>query len=102
MKVPSPLGKSRYTHDCKWCVYLGPYIHSRWVKGHPPEPVTSYDLYYCPKGDNPEIASSVIARFSDDGPDYISGNVFSYMEHNVLFEARKRAEALGIEVPEDG
>ena len=41
-----------YQHDCDCCRFLGVY------KGH--------DLYHC------EDQDTFIARYSDDGPDYIS------------------------------
>jgi hypothetical protein len=44
-----------YKHDCTNCTFLGQF--------------EEYDLYYCPQGNIP----TVIARFSDDGPDYTSG-----------------------------
>lgn len=44
----------RYQHDCTACTYLGQ--------------VEEYDLYYCPQGKVP----TVIARFGDEGGDYIS------------------------------
>ena len=47
----------RYTHDCDCCVYLGNHDH--------------YDLYFC--GSEP----TVIARYGNDGQEYISGLVFA-------------------------
>lgn len=44
-----------YTHDCDKCVFLGSYDEK--------------DMYYCPQ----EGLDTVIARFSDEGSDYISG-----------------------------
>ena len=46
----------RYTHSCSKCTFLGQY--------------NEYDLYHCIQvGGMP----TVIARYSDDGPDYMSG-----------------------------
>lgn len=50
----------RYDHDCESCVFLGPY--------------QQFDLYYC--GDLGRL-STVIARWSSDGPDYASGMCFA-------------------------
>lgn len=49
--------KPRYEHDCATCTFLG-------RDG-------SADLYFCPNG------PTVIARFSNDGSDYVSGLVFA-------------------------
>ena len=63
-KSPSEENYARYVHDCQLCVYLGR--------------VTRYDLYYCA-----QISTSrrgrvtknptLVARYGDNGPDYISG-----------------------------
>lgn len=47
----------RYTHDCDACKFLGQHAE--------------YDIYWCV---NPRYRNldSVLARYSDDGPDYIS------------------------------
>lgn len=46
-----------YIHDCRCCTYLGKH--------------NGMDLYYCPQGGFP----TVIARYGNDGPDYLSGMV---------------------------
>lgn len=46
----------RYTHDCGECEFLGQY--------------KEYDLYYCEK------EPTVIARYGNDGPEYMSGISF--------------------------
>jgi hypothetical protein len=51
-----PLKAPRYKHDCHECIYLGQ--------------DKEYDLYFCPQlGTTP----TVVARFSSNGPDYMSG-----------------------------
>lgn len=45
-----------YKHDCAKCTYLGEYEHEKDGR--------TYDLYSC--------FSSLIARYSDNPPDYIS------------------------------
>ena len=49
------LNTPRYRHDCDVCKFLGIF--------------KDYDLYFCPQGGEP----TVIARYSSDGPDYLSG-----------------------------
>ena len=57
-------GIVRYTHDCKLCVYLGQY--------------GKYDMYFCEQRSTSRYGRTVrsptlVARYSDYGPDYISG-----------------------------
>ena len=52
----------QYKHDCDKCKFLGLYYQS---------PKRRYDLYICVHGNN----SSIIARFSADGPDYWSADL---------------------------
>jgi hypothetical protein len=67
----------RYAHDCKNCKPLGEY--------------SDVDLYFCDQdGNNP----TVLARFSDHGPDYISGLTFA-PTNLALNEAKKRAIEIG-------
>lgn len=47
----------RHKHDCERCVFLGSY--------------ENFDLYVCPASG--ERISTVVARYGDDGPDYVSG-----------------------------
>lgn len=47
---------------------------------------------------------TLIARWSSDGPDYSSGLCFGWIDdrpHSPLVEARRRAEALGLDVRRD-
>jgi hypothetical protein len=54
----------RYIHDCDNCVFLGTYY--------------SYDLYCCVsnieynKRNDEDIPSTIVVRYSNDGPDYSS------------------------------
>lgn len=69
----------KYKHDCARCRFLGHHDNA--------------DLYYCPA----EISGpTVIARFSDDGPNYQSGIYFAYGMNPLLTEARRRAVAQGL------
>ena len=69
----------QYQHDCDTCTFLGQY--------------KNYDLYFCPQRGLP----TVIARWSDNGPDYTSGMVFAKNgTSKPLVEALKRANKMGI------
>lgn len=72
----------RFQHNCKGCTFLGPYKSEAFM-GEPP---TDYDLYFCLQGGN---MPTVMARFSDNEPDYASG---LYSNLPWLKEAKKRAE----------
>lgn len=72
--IPTPL----YKHDCNECVYLGSY--------------KKVDLYFCNQWGE---LKTVIARYSDDGPDYTSGlELVSRNEY--LAEAKRRAIEKGL------
>lgn len=72
LNPPQPLPeKPRYQHDCQVCVFLGHYDGS--------------DLYFCPQ----HGIKTVIARFSDLGPDYASG--LPAIRNRFLQEAELRA-----------
>lgn len=45
----------QYEHDCEKCVYLSDY--------------GDYDLYWCPQD---PVGETVLARFGNEGPDYVS------------------------------
>lgn len=82
----------KFQHDCDHCVFLGRHTIDS----------IEYDLYVCPKR-NTNIISTLIARYSDDGPDYYSGLIFAIEFKNgfisrtgeVLYEALKRAQEKG-------
>jgi hypothetical protein len=67
----------RYEHDCDHCKALGEFQEA--------------DLYFCEQGG---VEPTVIARYSDDGPDYSSGMVFASV-HPALGEAKRRAIEAG-------
>ena len=48
----------KYQHDCDHCEYLGTYLE--------------HDVYICQNSGSP---GSIIARYGDDGPNYISFRV---------------------------
>jgi len=71
----------RYQHDCTSCIFLGQY--------------NEFDLYFC--GTQMVGGSTVIARFSDYGPDYQSGLIFGQQRIiPELTEAYDRAVARGL------
>lgn len=77
---PTPL----FDHDCDHCMFLGTY------NGYA-------DLYWCMQmGNRPTL----IARFSDDGPDYVSGIVFRRTSPE-LAKAYVLALARGLDVREE-
>lgn len=75
---------ARYEHDgCDGCVFLG---GMEAVEGLRP----ALDLWFCPQGGS---LPTVIARFSDDPPDYESG---IHGNSEPLIEARRRARERGL------
>jgi hypothetical protein len=69
--------KPAFTHDCDCCKFLGTY--------------KKHDLYFCAQD---HIFPTLIARYSDDGPDYMSGLSFAKVSP-MLGEAASRALAQG-------
>jgi hypothetical protein len=59
--VDTPL----YEHDCEGCVYLGRFDDDTYHE-------RELDLYFC----GSQWGSTVVARYSDSGPDYHSGLEF--------------------------
>jgi hypothetical protein len=59
MKKLPDTGNPKFDHDCEVCTFLGTY--------------EKHDLYHCKQA----TGSTVIARHSSDGPDYVSGMVFA-------------------------
>lgn len=65
--------EKRFKHDCDICVFLGQF--------------NEYDLYFCDAG-----FATVIARYGDDGPEYMSGMTFARNKECMpLYEAKQRA-----------
>lgn len=84
--------KPRYLHDCDDCVFLGQF--------------KEYDLYVHPdyEADTSRYIKTVIARYSDDEPEYLSGAIYAHAtlktvwlskESFILYEAWLRAVRLG-------
>lgn len=74
----------QHQHDCDRCQFLGRFEFDGPLSDGTTEHFKS-DLYVCPEQ---VLGPSLIGRFSDDGPDYVS----SPMEIVVQHEARMRAE----------
>ena len=74
-------------HTCLSCRFLGRHGEC--------------DLYYCPQGGFP----TVLARWSNQGPDYLSGWSFGKMSRydfsNHMGEAYRRAVKLGLPAGKD-
>lgn len=68
----------RYTHDCGRCVFLGEH--------------GEYDLYF--HEGTPPVLTTVIARYGNEGGNYMSGLAFAGRIPE-LAEARRRAIARG-------
>lgn len=78
-----------FIHDCDACVSLGTLETTgddTWWGGLGP-----FDLYACPQGGYP----TVVARFGNEGPDYLSG-LNPSTEHPALREATGRAVVAGL------
>lgn len=67
----------RYQHDCERCQFLGQHNEA--------------DLYFC---ERVGFGPTVIARYGDEGLDYISGLVMA-QHYADLAEAKRRAEREG-------
>lgn len=71
----------KYIHDCHSCVYLGE--------------SDGADLYYCAQRQG---FPTVVARYSSDGSDYISGAALANMGFQPLATAKEIALARGFKV----
>jgi hypothetical protein len=58
-RLTTPNNRTIYRHDCNRCRYLGAF--------------RAHDLYYCTAQEKHLGMPTVIARFGNDGPDYVSG-----------------------------
>ena len=74
---PTKRDTPRYTHDCTNCTFLGQH--------------KEFDLYVCAVGKN---ITTVIARYSSDGPDYVSGLSFAVNYRMGMFKRSKDISAL--------
>jgi hypothetical protein len=70
--------KPQFQHDCPRCTFLGAFNH--------------HDLYHCTQGGG---HPTVIARYGDDGWDYLSGLPFTARSVE-LMEAERRARERGL------
>lgn len=71
-----PESTPQFEHDCDSCTYLGQF--------------EGYDLYFCQQGTLP----TVIARFGNDGHEYLSGMPVAY--HPPLSVAKHLAILMGL------
>lgn len=77
-------GTPMFAHDCESCIFLG----GGSLEG---DREVWYDYYYCGQGGRP----TVIARYSSDGPDYLSG-MDNVPTTPPLQEAYRRAKNAGL------
>lgn len=86
--------KPKWEHDCDSCVFLG-----NTIGGH-----HTVDLYYHASTEHDYV--SVIARYSDDGPDYSStdlsharpsGHAELWAAKSLYLELKESNKALGLE-----
>lgn len=71
--------KPRYEHNCDVCTFLGTH--------------EEYDLYFCPQSGMP----TVIARYGNEGANYMSGLSFAQPDVNkILYEAKLLAVKQGL------
>lgn len=81
----------RFAHHCEACRFLGPYETQDPADDLKPY----YDLYFCEQGKQP----TVIARYGEGPPEYLSGIHFALIRIafvKPLREALERAIARGI------
>lgn len=101
--------KPVFEHDCERCVFLGtvqrPAKYGPGRREHgpdDPEATAPFDLYFCPG------EPTIIARWSSDGPDYMSGICFGVSalvegrEGYPLRDAFERARERGLDMGEQG
>jgi len=94
--------KPQFQHDCDKCDFLGRVVHTTALHPDFMPPDEDYaelfalgtakvvDLYLCKKG-----SWTVIARYSDDGPDYVSGLQFADGNPDLKI-AKRMAQAKGL------
>lgn len=72
------LGAPKWKHDCDKCRFLGQTIGGRHIS----------DLYVCDTS-GPDMSPTLIARYGDDGPEYLSmdSNYAHANGHSELFVA---------------
>jgi hypothetical protein len=91
-----------FQHDCDRCTYLGS-IDLREEQGlderaqrYADAYQGKYDLYHCDQGGP---GPTLIARYGDDGPEYMSGIVFAKPDMNYpLYRALEIAKEKGLDV----
>ena len=73
----------KYKHDCDECIYLYTTDKDDYDTG------SIYDVYFCEQGGIP----TVIARYGNDGSEYMSGLGFNF---HVLKDAEEFAKNVGL------
>jgi len=70
----------KFKHNCNRCVYLKTTEHLG----------ETFDLYVCPYEEDEKSISTVVARYDNDGPEYISGVLLA------KYPDRNRADVLAL------
>lgn len=86
--------KKHFKHDCETCIFLGEFLfRDNFTRGVDPLIIRAADLYVCSQDG---LSPTVIARFSDETLNYISGIMLHDrhgFHHMALREAELRAFA---------
>jgi hypothetical protein len=85
------MDKPLFDHDCSNCQYLGRYTVSQYYCDFT-NGTKDVDLYFCTQGG---MLNTVVARFGNEGSDYISG-LYCSDNNVILSEAKERAVKLGL------
>ncbi len=95
-KKVTPDPKPRYDHDCKSCVFLGPYNYDGPLSDGTTEKFYA-DLWYCPESFMaPSLGPSLIARHSSEGSDYASMPYDIFVSHEASMRARPATHTHGL------
>lgn len=79
--TPKTFQQPRFKHDCTACAYLGRHL--------------SFDLYWC---DQNGMLPTAIARYGNNGPDYLSGLDGHVVPLHPLWVAKRIAQEWGLRV----
>jgi len=96
-------GTPQFKHDCQDCQFLGRF-HGIGVSAYRGmDPPKDHDLYYhAPPHSCNSSGSTIIARYGDNGLDYVSGKQFGeqdrFVADSALGEAWRWADKLGLDL----
>lgn len=78
-----PWKDQMFTHDCDRCIFLGHWEDPEMLDGY-----QHFDFYACPA--RPGMTTSIIARYSNEGSDYVSIPYHLVIHDRVLLIAKSR------------